>query len=304
LQTKRKQEQTKQSNNNNGAADAPRDRRVPPHRPQARAQARAREVREARGSSTRTRARGRAAASCGRVRDRDRARTRARGPLFFAQSAAAAAAAAAWTPSARSAAAGVLSGGRSPFDPPARAQGRPPGPRTARDRNRGSRRCIPRIYRPKQTLTRPALAVFLGNQKTNPKTKKCSFWAGKSTADELTTVWHDVEKRAWTACAQGGAQRVALDSTLYDQVLDAISWLGLTPERFQVRCFFFFASWASHRRRRRPVGGGSRCARAAHAFVFSHLRRARGPSPSLARLRPRTLYSLPSRRAIEREPHH
>lgn len=83
----------------------------------------------------------------------------------------------------------------------------------------------------------PTLPVTVGFPRIGPKRELKmaleSFWAGKSTADELTAVWHDVEKRAWTACAQGGAQRVALDSTLYDQVLDAISWLGLTPERFQ-----------------------------------------------------------------------
>jgi len=84
------------------------------------------------------------------------------------------------------------------------------------------------------SLSLPFPSFRTTHQKTN-KNRIDSFWAGKSTAEELTAAWHDVEKRAWTACAQGGAQRVALDSTLYDQVLDAISWLGLTPERFQVR---------------------------------------------------------------------
>jgi 5-methyltetrahydropteroyltriglutamate--homocysteine methyltransferase len=62
-----------------------------------------------------------------------------------------------------------------------------------------------------------------------------SYWSKKSTAEQLLETTHRVEAQAWAHQAQAGVGLVGVDGTLYDQVLDHILWLGLTPERFQVR---------------------------------------------------------------------
>lgn len=60
-----------------------------------------------------------------------------------------------------------------------------------------------------------------------------SFWAGKSTQDELVQTAEQVERTAWQAQKDAGIALIGLDSTLYDQVLDFTNYLGLVPERFQ-----------------------------------------------------------------------
>lgn len=61
-----------------------------------------------------------------------------------------------------------------------------------------------------------------------------SYWAGTTDASSLLEATAAVEAQAWRAQAAAGIDRVGLDGTLYDHVLDAIFQLGLVPPRFQV----------------------------------------------------------------------
>jgi hypothetical protein len=97
----------------------------------------------------------------------------------------------------------------------------------------------------------------------------CSYWKGNSSLEELLKVGSECENAAWTLqkqtgwilasghlstvhsrvgseesshlwnadfelCLTAGIDRIGLDGTLYDQVLDFIFYLGLAPKRFQV----------------------------------------------------------------------
>lgn len=59
-----------------------------------------------------------------------------------------------------------------------------------------------------------------------------SYWKGNSNEKELLDVLHGVEQQAWNVQRKKGVDRIGLDGTLYDQVLDWIFYLGLAPERF------------------------------------------------------------------------
>lgn len=61
-----------------------------------------------------------------------------------------------------------------------------------------------------------------------------AHWAGATDAAALLQATAAVEAGAWRAQAEAGVERVGLDGTLYDQVLDAAFQLGLVPPRFQV----------------------------------------------------------------------
>lgn len=63
----------------------------------------------------------------------------------------------------------------------------------------------------------------------------CSYWAGKLSEDQLLAVRDEAEVEAWQAQQKAGINRIGLDGTLYDQILDIIYTLGLAPSRFQVR---------------------------------------------------------------------
>ena len=62
-----------------------------------------------------------------------------------------------------------------------------------------------------------------------------AYWGGASSQGALLAAAHAVEADAWRCQQAAGIDRVGLDSTLYDQVLDMVCCLGLVPERFQVR---------------------------------------------------------------------
>ena len=68
--------------------------------------------------------------------------------------------------------------------------------------------------------------------KRNMKSALESFWNGKSTSDELLSVAREVELSAWCEQADAGIEKIALDGTLYDHVLDFASMFGLIPDRF------------------------------------------------------------------------
>ncbi|KAG2448374.1 hypothetical protein HYH02_006956 [Chlamydomonas schloesseri] len=60
-----------------------------------------------------------------------------------------------------------------------------------------------------------------------------SFFKGDSTDAELLAVAHKVQADAWNLQKAAGVSLIGLDGTLYDQVLDTITWLGAIPPRFQ-----------------------------------------------------------------------
>lgn len=59
-----------------------------------------------------------------------------------------------------------------------------------------------------------------------------AFWSGKLSAEQLISVYHTTENVAWKAQKDAGVDLIGLDSTLYDQILDTTSLLGLVPKRF------------------------------------------------------------------------
>lgn len=61
-----------------------------------------------------------------------------------------------------------------------------------------------------------------------------SFWKGGLSEAELRATARQVEEEAWSAQKEAGIQRIALDGTWYDSVLDMIFALGLIPKRFRV----------------------------------------------------------------------
>lgn len=62
-----------------------------------------------------------------------------------------------------------------------------------------------------------------------------AYWAGSNDAQALLQAAAGVEADAWRCQARAGIQLIALDSTLYDHVLDATYALGLIPPRFKAR---------------------------------------------------------------------
>lgn len=83
----------------------------------------------------------------------------------------------------------------------------------------------------------PALtSATIGFPRIGPKRemKKAleDYWAGKSSEADLIATSHAIEAAAWTAQADCGIDLIALDGTLYDQILDFTDYLGLIPERF------------------------------------------------------------------------
>eukprot|EP00877_Chromochloris_zofingiensis_P007127 jgi/Chrzof1/2668/Cz11g24160.t1 len=69
--------------------------------------------------------------------------------------------------------------------------------------------------------------------KRQMKTALESYWAGKLSEDQLLAVRDEAEVEAWQAQQKAGINRIGLDGTLYDQILDIIYTLGLAPSRFQ-----------------------------------------------------------------------
>jgi 5-methyltetrahydropteroyltriglutamate--homocysteine methyltransferase len=59
------------------------------------------------------------------------------------------------------------------------------------------------------------------------------YWGGGISESELLNVSNDVQAEAWAVQASAGLQRIGLDGTLYDQVLDTTFLLGLAPQRFK-----------------------------------------------------------------------
>ncbi|GLC44440.1 5-methyltetrahydropteroyltriglutamate--homocysteine methyltransferase [Pleodorina starrii] len=60
-----------------------------------------------------------------------------------------------------------------------------------------------------------------------------SYWKGQSSEEQLLRTAHRVEADAWRLQKSAGIEAVGLDGTLYDQVLDTITWLGVVPPRFK-----------------------------------------------------------------------
>lgn len=101
----------------------------------------------------------------------------------------------------------------------------PPPPASPADRQ--LIRCVIRLCLPS-----PALPPG-----PNREAKKAleAYWSGATDAAALLEATAAVEASAWRAQAAAGVERVGLDGTLYDQVLDASFQLGLVPPRFKVR---------------------------------------------------------------------
>lgn len=69
----------------------------------------------------------------------------------------------------------------------------------------------------------------------NREVKKAleAFWSGKSEAETLLQIFHDVESANWQTQLAKGIDRIGIgDTTLYDRVLDWSLRLGLIPDRF------------------------------------------------------------------------
>lgn len=66
------------------------------------------------------------------------------------------------------------------------------------------------------------------------KTALEKYWKGGITEQELLDTAAQVQADAWRRQQAAGIDRIALDGTLYDQVLDTTMWLGLAPPRFSV----------------------------------------------------------------------
>ncbi|KAG2442603.1 hypothetical protein HXX76_002688 [Chlamydomonas incerta] len=60
-----------------------------------------------------------------------------------------------------------------------------------------------------------------------------SFFKGDSSEAELLAVAHKVQSDAWALQKAAGIALIGLDGTLYDQVLDTVTWLGAIPPRFK-----------------------------------------------------------------------
>jgi hypothetical protein len=93
--------------------------------------------------------------------------------------------------------------------------------------------------RPSPSLCRMPATITtatIGYPRTGPRRemKKAleSYWAGKTSKDDLITASQAVEEAAWRSQADAGIELVSVDGTFYDHVLDIASCLGLLPERF------------------------------------------------------------------------
>jgi len=63
-----------------------------------------------------------------------------------------------------------------------------------------------------------------------------SYWAGRSTADDLAAAAHDIRRTNWQLQANAGIEHVpSNDFSLYDHVLDTAVMLGAIPRRFARR---------------------------------------------------------------------
>lgn len=100
---------------------------------------------------------------------------------------------------------------------------------------------VPRISR-SQMVSSKVTTATIGFPRIGPnrEMKKAleSFWAGKSSEAELVAVARETERAAWQAQKDAGLDLVGLDSTLYDQILDFVNYLGLIPKRFLVGVFW------------------------------------------------------------------
>nr|Q39586.1 RecName: Full=5-methyltetrahydropteroyltriglutamate--homocysteine methyltransferase; AltName: Full=Cobalamin-independent methionine synthase; AltName: Full=Methionine synthase, vitamin-B12 independent isozyme [Chlamydomonas reinhardtii]AAC49178.1 cobalamin-independent methionine synthase [Chlamydomonas reinhardtii]prf//2207381A Met synthase [Chlamydomonas reinhardtii] len=72
----------------------------------------------------------------------------------------------------------------------------------------------------------------IGNQR-QLKFAMESYFKGDSGEAELLAVAHKVQSDAWALQKAAGIAVIGLDGTLYDQVLDTITWLGAIPPRFK-----------------------------------------------------------------------
>lgn len=59
------------------------------------------------------------------------------------------------------------------------------------------------------------------------------YWDKKISVDELFQARNALQETAWNDQSKAGINSIALDGTLYDQVLDIQHALGLTPKRFE-----------------------------------------------------------------------
>lgn len=66
------------------------------------------------------------------------------------------------------------------------------------------------------------------------RTHSCRYWKGAASSDELRATQASVERTAWGFQRDAGVEHIGADGTLYDHVLDAVYFLGATPQRFQV----------------------------------------------------------------------
>ncbi|HZB97452.1 MAG TPA: 5-methyltetrahydropteroyltriglutamate--homocysteine S-methyltransferase, partial [Candidatus Sulfotelmatobacter sp.] len=60
-----------------------------------------------------------------------------------------------------------------------------------------------------------------------------SYWAGRTSAEDLRSASAAIRRESWTALAQAGISDIPCnDFSLYDQVLDAIALVGAIPPRY------------------------------------------------------------------------
>ncbi|PNH08972.1 5-methyltetrahydropteroyltriglutamate--homocysteine methyltransferase [Tetrabaena socialis] len=80
-------------------------------------------------------------------------------------------------------------------------------------------------------------ASTIGFPRTGPRREMKfaleSYWKGTTSEAELLATAHKVEADAWNLQKAAGVSLIGLDGTLYDQVLDTTTWLGVIPLRFQ-----------------------------------------------------------------------
>lgn len=61
------------------------------------------------------------------------------------------------------------------------------------------------------------------------------YWNKTATVADLISVSEATQLAAWTEQQSAGIASIGLDGTMYDQMLDTTTWLGVIPARFQVR---------------------------------------------------------------------
>lgn len=103
----------------------------------------------------------------------------------------------------------------------------------------------------------PCLCPLAGPKREMKKALE-AYWSGAIDGAALLASAGEVEAGAWRAQADVGIDRVGLDGTLYDQLLDTTFQLGLIPLRFKVGGASWPGSPGWRAERRLCAAGGER----------------------------------------------